>query len=101
MIDLPKEIIKALKDVWKTYLENAGYLNENISDNQIEQLEDDIIRGTQGYDILFALSDDIFGKTKEEKIKIWHEIIKGKYELYFQICPRVQEIIVNNQTFMI
>lgn len=98
---MPEEIVKALKDLWYLFLKTRNYPHEEVTDAQIVRLEKDIRDGAGGYDVLFALSEDIFGETSEEKIKKWKDIVRGDYASYFQRVPKVQKIVVNDQIFMI
>lgn len=50
---------------------------------------------------LLSQTSRIYGKTAPERDNFWREVLKGNYQLYFNLPTSVKETIVNGEKFML
>lgn len=56
----------------------------------------------EGRNFMFARTSEIYGKTIEDRVNFWYEVIGDKnYKLFYNLPSSTKEIIVEGEKFMI
>lgn len=96
---MPLVIAEVLLKMWRGYVKST-YINaiDTLSLNSIVDLEIGVQQNRNAY---LGTLERICTQAKQDHI-FWWEVIKGDYNLYFDsFPPKPQEIIIDDQKFMI
>ncbi len=98
---MPEEIAEAVKQIWIKYLHpwNAGGII--IVEEDLLSMENGVMDGVSSYNPIFRKSDNIYGRTEDDRLKFWVNVISGDYELFFDKFPKFETIEINNQKYVI